>query len=119
MQILTANHWTEHGDHNGGVRERTEGVEGVSNSIGRSISTNQSPPQPPSSQGLNHQPKSTHGETHGSSCICSRGWTYLASMGGEVRFPVKADAPAKWDARAVIREWVGEHSHRNRGTGMG
>jgi hypothetical protein len=37
--------------------------------IGRTtISTNQTPQ---SFQGLNHQPKSTHGETHGSSCIWS------------------------------------------------
>jgi hypothetical protein len=38
------------------------------NPIGRTtISTNQN------SQGLNHQPRSTHGGTHGSSPICSRG----------------------------------------------
>jgi hypothetical protein len=47
-------------------------------------------PPPLSSQGLNHQPKSTHGGTHGSSCIYSRGWPYLASMGGEALGPVKA-----------------------------
>jgi hypothetical protein len=40
---------------------------------------------PQSSQGLNHQPKSTHGGTHGSSRICSRGWPYWASMGGEAQ----------------------------------
>jgi hypothetical protein len=33
------------------------------------------------SQGLNNQPKSTHGGTHGSSCICSRGWPCQSSMG--------------------------------------
>jgi hypothetical protein len=39
--MLTANHWTEHRDPNGGVRERTEGAEGVCNPIGRTtISTN-------------------------------------------------------------------------------
>jgi hypothetical protein len=31
--MLTANHWIEHGDYNGGVRERTEGDEGVCNPI--------------------------------------------------------------------------------------
>ena len=33
-------------------------------------------PDPPThnSQELNHQAKSTHGVTHGSSYICSRGW---------------------------------------------
>ena len=29
MQMLTANHWTEHRDPNGGVRGRTEGAEGI------------------------------------------------------------------------------------------
>jgi hypothetical protein len=43
--MLTANHWTEHGDPNGGVRERTEGAERVCSPIGRTtISTNQTPP---------------------------------------------------------------------------
>jgi hypothetical protein len=28
---------------------------------------------PQNIQRLNHQPKSTHGATHGSSCICRRG----------------------------------------------
>jgi hypothetical protein len=71
MQMLAAHHPTEHRDPSGGVRGRTEGVEGVYNPIGRiTISTNQTPQ---SSQGLNHQPKSTHGGTHGSSCVCNRG----------------------------------------------
>jgi hypothetical protein len=65
-------------DPNGGVRGRTEETEGIFNPIGRTaISIKQTPPQ--SSQGLHHQPKSTHGGTHGSSCICSRGWPYLVS----------------------------------------
>jgi hypothetical protein len=79
--MLAANHWTEHRDHNGGVRGRTERAEGVYNPIGRTtISTNQTPQN---SQGLNHQPKSTNGGTYVSICICSRGLTYLASMEGE------------------------------------
>jgi hypothetical protein len=42
MQILAANHWTEHVDPNVGVRRRTEGI---CNPIGRTIiSTNQTPP---------------------------------------------------------------------------
>jgi hypothetical protein len=65
----------ELGDPSGEARERTGGVEGVCSSIGRTtMSTNQI------SQGLNYPPKSIHGGTHGSSCICSRGWLYLASM---------------------------------------
>ena len=52
MQILTANHWSETGDPNGRVMERSEGAEGECNPIGRStVSTNQ---MPQSSQGLKH-----------------------------------------------------------------
>jgi hypothetical protein len=53
------------------------------------------PTRPPqSSQGLNHQPKSTHRGTHGSSHMCSRGWPCWASMGGEALGPVKAQCPS-------------------------
>jgi hypothetical protein len=70
-----------------GSGERTEGAECVYNLIGRTtISTNQTPQ---SSRRLKHQPKSTHGGTHGPSCICSKGWLYLALMGGETLGPVK------------------------------
>jgi hypothetical protein len=34
-------------------------------------------------------PKSTHGGTHGSSCICSRGWPSWLPMGGKAFGPVK------------------------------
>jgi hypothetical protein len=47
-------------------------------------------PVPPEPQGLNHQPKSTHGGTHGSRCICSRGWPSRSSMGREALGPEKA-----------------------------
>jgi hypothetical protein len=52
--MLAANHWTEHGIPNGGFRERTEGAEGVCNSIGRTtISTNQTaPPELPRTKPL-------------------------------------------------------------------
>jgi hypothetical protein len=38
---------------------------------------------PQSSQGLNHQSKKTHGGTHGSNCMCSRGCPSQSSMGRE------------------------------------
>jgi hypothetical protein len=42
--MLTATHWTEHVVPNGGAGERTEGAEGVRNTIGRiAIATNQNP----------------------------------------------------------------------------
>jgi len=47
MRMLAANHWTEHGDPNGGVRERSKGAEPVYNPIGRTtIPTNQIPRTP-------------------------------------------------------------------------
>jgi len=56
--MIVANDQTENGLLNGVVRERTKGGEGVCNSIGRTISTKQTPQ---SSQGLNHQPMSAYG----------------------------------------------------------
>jgi hypothetical protein len=47
-----------------------------------------------SSLELNHQPQKTHGGTHGSSCICSRGWPNPSSVGGEVFGPVKGLCPS-------------------------
>jgi len=45
MRMLAANHWTE---PSGGVREKTEGAEGLCNTIGRTtISTNQTPQELP------------------------------------------------------------------------
>jgi hypothetical protein len=57
-------HLTEHGDNNGEIRTKTEGAEGVYNPIGRTKISNKYTAK--ISQGLNNQPKSTHGETHGS-----------------------------------------------------
>jgi hypothetical protein len=103
--MLTANHRTDHTVPNEGVRERTEGAEGVCNPIGRTtISTNQS------SQGLNHQQKSTHGGTYGSSHIFSREWPCQASMGEEALGPVKVLCPRVRERQ--VQEagvgWVGE-----------
>jgi hypothetical protein len=43
--MITANHWTKFRDPNGGVRLRTEGAEGVCNTIGRiTISIKQTAP---------------------------------------------------------------------------
>jgi len=40
MRMLAANHQTEHGNPNGRIREKTEGAEGVCNTIERITSTN-------------------------------------------------------------------------------
>jgi hypothetical protein len=42
---------------------------------------------PWSSQGLDHQPKSTYGGTHGSGPICGRGWPCWTSVGGAALGP--------------------------------
>jgi hypothetical protein len=45
--MLTANHWTEHNVPDGGIKERTEGDEGVCNPKGRTrISTRETPRAP-------------------------------------------------------------------------
>jgi hypothetical protein len=96
--MLETNHGTEYGVLNGGVREKTEEAKGVCNPIGRTtISTNQTPQ---SSQGLNHQAKSTHGVMDGSSYVYSRGWPCWASMGGEALGPVKTQC-------TNVGEWPG------------
>jgi hypothetical protein len=83
---LTAIHLTEHRISNEGARERTQGAEGVSSPIW----TNQ---YAQSSQTLNHPANSTHGGTHVSNCLCSRGWPSQSSMEGEALGPVKALCP--------------------------
>ena len=50
-------------------------------------------PVPQNSQELNHQPKSAHGGTHASRCICTRGWPCRASVGGKALGSVKAQCP--------------------------
>jgi len=40
--------------------------------------------------GLDHQPKSTHGGTHGPSHICGSGWPCWTSVGGVALGPGKA-----------------------------
>jgi hypothetical protein len=49
-------------------------------------------PVPPELPGT--KPKSTCGGTHGSSCVCSRGWPCRSSEGGEALGPVKALCPS-------------------------
>jgi hypothetical protein len=103
--MLVTEHWTEHGDPKGGVMGRIEGAEGVCNSIGRiTVLTNQTLQ---SSQGLNHQPKNTRGGTHGSSCICIRGWPYWSLMRGEALGPGKYFCPTTGESRVVTQKWVG------------
>jgi hypothetical protein len=87
--MLIAILWTEHRVPYEGARVRTQGIKGVYSSIGGTIIlTNQ---YPQSFQGLNQQPKSTHGGTQGSSYIHSRGWPnrHQSSTGGGALGPVK------------------------------
>jgi hypothetical protein len=75
-------------------------------------------PVPQSSQGLNHQPKSTQGGTQGFSRICSREWPCWTSMGGEALGPVKALCPSIGECQD--REaGVGGLVSRGRGDGIG
>jgi len=103
---------------NEGIREKTEGAEGVCNPIGRTIiSTNQTPPELP---GTKPPTMSTHGGTHGSSCIHSRGWPCPASIGGEALGPVKARLLSVGECQSIevgMGGWEWEHLHRSRGRG--
>jgi hypothetical protein len=117
--MLSANHWTEQGFSNRGVRERTKEPEGLCNPIGRTtISINQTSQ---SFQGPNHQAKSIHGGTHSSSHICSRGCPCWPSLWEEALSPVKAWCPSVGECEVGRLEWVGwwvgEHPYRSRGRG--
>jgi hypothetical protein len=103
--MFTVIRWTEHRVPNEGVRESTQGAEGVCSPIGGTIiGTNQ---YPQSSLGLNQQSKKTHGRTHGSSCICTREWPSLSSMEGKALGRVKVLCPSMpWlESRSG---WVGK-----------
>jgi hypothetical protein len=73
---------------------------------------------PQSSQGLNYQLKSTHGGTHGSSCICSRGWPSWSSMGREALDREKALCPSIEEYQGQ-EAGVGRLMSRGRGEGIG
>jgi hypothetical protein len=60
--------------------------------------------------------KKTHGGTHGSSCICSRGWPSHSSIGGEALGPVKALCPSIGDCQ--VQE-AGVDGQVSRGKGEG
>jgi hypothetical protein len=77
---------------NGGVGEETEGSKGVGSPMeGATILTGQNSR---SSRGLDYQPKSTHGGTHGSGHICGRGWPCWTSVGGEALSLVGVPCPS-------------------------
>jgi hypothetical protein len=70
-----------------------------------------------SSQGLSHQPKSTHGGTHGSSCRCSRGWPSRSSVGGEALGSVKVLCPSVGECQGQ-EAGVGRLASRGREEGI-
>ena len=62
-----------------------------------------------SSQGLDHQPKNTHGESQGSARICGRGWPCWTPVGGVAFEPEAVRCPqCMGNASAERSEWVGE-----------
>jgi hypothetical protein len=77
---------------------------------------NQSVPQ--SSQGLNHQPKITHGGNQDTSCICSRGWPFGTSMREEALGLLKALCSSVWECQNK-KTGVGGLVSRGRGDGTG
>jgi hypothetical protein len=88
---LAANHWTEDREPNGGVGKGPEGAEGLCNPMyGATLLMGQTPWR---SWGLDYQPKSIYGGTHGFSYICSRGWPCCISVRGEALGPEGAQCP--------------------------
>ena len=66
----------------------------------------------PELQGLNHQPKTIHGGTHGSSLISSRGGPWWTSIRGDILSPGKAPYPSVRGGRSV---WVSTITEVGRG----
>jgi len=119
VRILIANHQTEPGDPNGRVRGRIEGAKGDCNPIGRkTISIIWTTLQ--SSQGLfdyiSQGPTIIYGCVNGSSCICCRGLSYLASM--ERRPLVQWRQHRGMLERIGRSRWVGEHPLRVKRKGV-
>jgi len=80
-------------------------LEGICNSIGRiTISTSQTSPS--ELPGMKTPPKSIYGGTHGSSCICNRGWHCLKSIGREAVGPVKAPFHNVGECQGSVQNWV-------------
>jgi hypothetical protein len=105
--MLPAIHWAQHRIPNVGARESSQGAGGVCRPIGgTTIWTNR---YYQSLLGLIHQSKKTHGGTHGSSCICSRGRASWSSMGVKALGPVKVLCPSTWDCQGQEAgvKWVG------------
>jgi hypothetical protein len=103
-----------------GVGEGAEGAEGVYSPMeGARVSTGQIPQ---SSQVLDHQPKTTHVETHGAGRIPGRGWPCWTSVGGESLGPDGVQCSSVGDChggKTGEGRWVGEHPHRGRVSGDG
>jgi len=61
----------------------------------------------------------THGGTHGSSHIGSRGWPCWTSLGEEAHGPVKAQCPSVMPGQeaGVGGKWVGDYGERGDGIG--
>jgi hypothetical protein len=84
---------------------------------GAIVSTGHSPWN---SRGLDHQPKSIHGGTHGTGHICGRGWPSWTPVGGEAHGPEGVQCSSVGECqggRTGVGGWVGEHPHRGRKRG--
>jgi hypothetical protein len=83
MWVLAANNQTEHGDPNGVVRGRIEGTEGICNPIGRTTISTKELSYPSEFPGTKPLTKQYTWRDPWLQLYISRGWPYLASMGGE------------------------------------
>jgi hypothetical protein len=65
---------------------------------------------PWSFQELAHQPKNTHGTTHGTGHICGRGWLCWTSVGGEALGPEGVLCPSVGECQSGRTEEGGWES---------
>ena len=65
-----------------------------------------------------HLKKKIPGGTHGSSCICRRGWPIQSSMGGEALGPVMVLCPSIGECQGQ-EAGVGRLGSRTSGEGLG
>ena len=79
--MLPVNHWIEfQGSQMEMLEKELKELRGFAAPWGeQQVSTGQTSQ---TSQELDHQPKSTHGEAHNSVHICGRGWPCWTSVGG-------------------------------------
>jgi hypothetical protein len=107
--MFAANHWTEHGVLNGGVRERLKELKRFATQRKSNIMKQ---PDPAELQETKPPTKEYTRRTHGSNQIYSRGRPCWTSMEERSLFLSRLNASVEENDR--VGRWVGEHPNRSR-----